>query len=163
MSAHADLQSAPPNRSLRLASIGLRVVLASVFVAAAVPKLIDPSEFALAIQNYRIAPEALVGHLAMFVPVFELVVALGLLLPRYQRGAALLATVMLLGFAAAMAQARWRGIDLSCGCFGAALEGKVSWLTVARTFGFGVLAGAVLWLAPRELPAKSGAHARSSA
>lgn len=117
----------------------LRIALAGVFVYAAIPKLIDPAEFAAAIQNYRAVPESLVGHIALFVPVFEIVIAVGLLATPYTRGAALLATVLLAVFGAAMAQARWRGIDLSCGCFGAAFEAKVSWLTVARTLGLGVL------------------------
>lgn len=131
--------------------IGLRVLLAGIFAWAAIPKLLDPAEFALAIQNYRAVPEEIVGHLAVLVPVFELVIALGLLVPPYQRGAALLATLMLLVFAAAMGQARWRGIDLSCGCFGAALEAKVSWLTVARTAGLGLLS-ALLLVAATERP-----------
>ena len=128
----------------------LRVLLAGVFAYAAVPKLIDPSEFAVAIQNYRFLPEHLVGYAALFVPAFELVIALGLLLPDYQRGAALLATVMLVVFGAAMAQARWRGIDLSCGCFGAVLEAKVSWLTVIRTLALGALSAVLLFAAQRK-------------
>jgi putative oxidoreductase len=121
-----------------------------VFLAAALPKLIDPGSFAADIQNYRVLPETLVGHAALYVPAFELVVALGLLWSRYQRGAALIATCMLLMFAAAMAQARTRGIDLSCGCFGAAFESKVSWWTVARSTALAVIA-AVPWLWPARL------------
>lgn len=128
----------------------LRGLLAAVFAYAAVPKLIDPGEFAAAIQNYRAVPDTFAGYLAVFVPAFELVIALGLLLPGYQRGAALLATLLLVAFGAAMAQARWRGIDLSCGCFGAVLEAKVSWLTVARTLGLGALSGVVLFAARNE-------------
>jgi len=141
-------------RGRALLVLGLRVLLAGVFVWAAIPKLLDPAEFALSIQNYRAVPEEIVGHLAVLLPVFELVIALGLLLPRYQRGAALLATLMLLVFAAAMGQARWRGIDLSCGCFGAALEAKVSWLTVARTFGLGLLSALLLFAAREPPPAR---------
>jgi putative oxidoreductase len=128
----------------------LRVLLAAVFAYAAVPKLIDPSEFATGIQNYRVVPDTLVGYLALFVPAFELVIALGLLLPGYQRGAALLATVLLVVFGGAMAQARWRGIDLSCGCFGAVLEAKVSWVTVARTLALGALSAVLLFAAGRQ-------------
>ena len=87
--------------------LALRVLLAGVFVWAAVPKLRDPGDFAMAIQNYRVVPESVVGHIAIFVPAFELVIALGLLVPSYQRGAALLASAMLLVFAVAMGQARW--------------------------------------------------------
>jgi hypothetical protein len=131
-----------------------------VFAYAAIPKLIDPGEFAAAIQNYRVVPESLVGHIALFVPVFELVIAVGLIATPYTRGAALLATVMLVVFAAAMAQARWRGIDLTCGCFGAVLEAKVSWLTVARTLGLGVLS-ALLLLQFRAGQAPNLGHDRS--
>jgi len=115
------------------------VLIAVVFVAAAVPKLLDPGSFAADIHNYRMLPESLTGHAALYVPALELMVALGLLWPRYQRGAACLATLMLAGFAVAMAQARLRGIDLSCGCFGAAFESKVSWWTVARSGTLAVL------------------------
>jgi uncharacterized membrane protein YphA (DoxX/SURF4 family) len=128
----------------------LRVLLAVVFAYAAVPKLIDPTEFAVSIQNYRVVPDKLIGYLALFAPAFELVIALGLLLPGYQRGAALLATVLLVMFGAAMGQARWRGIDLSCGCFGALLEAKVSWVTVARTLGLGALSAVLLFAAERR-------------
>ena len=122
----------------------LRLALAGVFAYAAIPKLLDPGEFAAAIQNYRAVPEPLVGHIALFVPVFEMVIAVGLIATPYTRGAALLATLLLAAFGAAMAQARMRGIDLTCGCFGAAFEAKVSWLTVARTLGLGVLSALVL-------------------
>ena len=119
-------------------------ITALVFLLAAVPKLLDPGGFAADILNYRVLPEALVGHAALYVPAFELAVGLALLWPRYQRGAALLSTLMLLVFAVAMAQARVRGIDLSCGCFGAAFESKVSWWTVARSSGLAVIASVPL-------------------
>jgi uncharacterized membrane protein YphA (DoxX/SURF4 family) len=127
----------------------LRIALAAVFAYAAIPKLIDPGEFAAAIQNYRAVPDAVVGHIALFVPVFEIVIAIGLLVSPYARGAAVIGTVMLVVFGVAMAQARVRGIDLSCGCFGAAFEAKVSWLTVARTLGLGVMSAVVVAMAPR--------------
>lgn len=117
----------------RMLANAAAAIIALTFLFAAVPKLIDPGSFAADILNYRVLPEPLVGHAALYVPAFELVIALGLLWPRYQRGAALLSTVMLVVFAGAMAQARVRGIDLSCGCFGAAFESKVSWWTVARS------------------------------
>jgi len=124
------------------------VILAAVFALAAVPKLIDPGNFANDLLNYRLLPESLVGLFALFVPALELVIAAALLWPRYQRGAALLSTVLLVGFAAAMAQARIRGIDLSCGCFGAAFESKVSWLTVARSMLLAAVSAVPLFLLP---------------
>ena len=123
-----------------------RLFIAGVFLWAALPKLWDPATFAADVQNYRLLPAGLSGHIALFVPAFELVIAIGLLVPRYQRGAALLATGLLAVFSAAMAQARLRGIDLSCGCFGAAFEAKVSWVTVARSAGLSAIAALPLLL-----------------
>jgi putative oxidoreductase len=128
-----------------------RIAIAGVFLWASLPKLADPGAFAADVQNYRVLPDALVGHAALFVPAFELVVAIGLLLPRYQRGAALIATSMLAIFSLAMAQARLRGIDLSCGCFGAAFEAKVSWLTVIRSAALGLLSAVPLIFPKRAL------------
>lgn len=112
--------------------VALRVAIAAVFVFAAAPKLADPASFALEIDNYRMVPEALVGSMAVIVPMLELVVAGALLTGVHAGGAALLAGGMLLTFAGAMVQAMARGIDLDCGCFGSALEMQVSGFTVAR-------------------------------
>ena len=120
------------------------IALACVMIWAAVPKLLDPSDFAAAIQNYRLLPPQAARWLAALLPAFELFAGLGLLLSRFRRGAALVSAAMLTAFAIAMAQARVRGIDLRCGCFGAAFEGEVSWLTVARSAG---LAIAAAWVA----------------
>jgi putative oxidoreductase len=138
-------------------------MLAAVFLWASVPKLLDPGRFAADIENYRVLPDGLIGHAALFVPVFELIVGLGLLWPRYQRGAALLATAMLLVFSVAMAQARMRGIDLSCGCFGAAFEAKVSWWTVLRSGTLALIAVLpLLMLRSDSRPARSRPAAGSA-
>src|SRR3978361_642896 len=115
----------------------LCVLLAIVFGVAAVPKLIDPGAFANDLLNYRILPDALVGLFALFMPALELVIALALLCP-----------LRLVIFAVARAQARIRGIDLSCGCFGAAFESKVSWLTVTRSLVLALMSALPLFWLP---------------
>jgi hypothetical protein len=136
------------------------VILAGVFALAAVPKLIDPSGFANDLLNYRVLPDALVGLFALFMPALELVIAAALLWPRYQRGAALLSTLLLVSFAAAMAQARIRGIDLSCGCFGAAFESKVSWLTVTRSLVLAAMSAVPLFWSTLSAAAHSNVTVR---
>lgn len=103
----------------RRAAWPARLVLAGVFLAAAAPKLADPAGFAAAIANYRAFPEALVNLVATVVPALELVGALALLSP-WRRGGALLLGALLLGFTALLALSLARGIDVACGCFGAA-------------------------------------------
>jgi len=126
-----------PGRAAVLAS---RAVVAGVFVWAAIPKILDPAQFAESIANYHLLPGAMVGPLAAGLPVLELVVAAALLLGVQARGAALVAIALLVVFAGGMAQAILRGIDLDCGCFGAATRAQVTWWSVARNAGLSAAA-----------------------
>ena len=138
----------------------LRWIVAAVFLAAAIPKVLDPASFATDIDNYRIVPDALIGPIAVALPLIETIVGLALLTGIYARGAAIVASGMLVAFALGMIQAIARGIDLDCGCFGHMVEAQVSWLTVARNVVLTVASLAItlgpdlpLWPAmrPKEL------------
>jgi uncharacterized membrane protein YphA (DoxX/SURF4 family) len=110
----------------------LRLVVAAVFLAASLPKIADPTSFATDIDNYRMVPDALIGPMAIGLPLLETVVGIALVTGVHARGASIVAAAMLVTFAIAMVQAIARGIDLDCGCFGHVVETRVSWLTVAR-------------------------------
>jgi putative oxidoreductase len=139
---HLDqLNQRPVARGLRLLC---RLGLAGLFLWAALPKLAEPGRFMEDLANYRVLPEAALAPIALGLPVLELLCALALLGGPYVTGSALLVSVLLFGFAAAMAQARARGIDLECGCFGAESRAQVSWEQVARNTAYAVVA---LWVA----------------
>lgn len=125
-------------------SLVLRVGLACLFAYAASQKLGDLPALATSITHYRVVPQALIGWGALMVPSFELVTALGLVSPWLHRGSALLSAAMLWIFAAAMIQARLRGINLECGCFGADSTVMVGTSTIARNLVLGAIA---LWIA----------------
>lgn len=120
-----------------------RVGLAAMFLYAGVLKLQDPAGFAVDLNNYRLLPEALVPVLAVGLPVLEIVTAFALLLPGYVQGGAALSALMLFAFAGGMAQAKLRGIDLECGCFGTDSGAKVSYAKVALNAGLAILS---LWI-----------------
>lgn len=121
-----------PLPARRAILIVLRLVVAGVFIAAAIPKLADPASFAEDVANYRMLPDALVGHVAVALPIVELLIGAALITGVHAAGAAMLAGALMLVFAVGMGQAMARGIDLECGCFGAASEMQVSGLTIAR-------------------------------
>lgn len=121
-----------------------RLVVAGVFLWAAVPKLLDPAGFAEDVSNYRLLPGGAVGPVAAVVPVLELVVALALVAGIEAKGAALVAAAMLAVFTAAMGQAMARGIDIDCGCFGSASTTEVGWGPIVRNVGLLLLCGLVL-------------------
>ncbi len=134
----------------RIVVLALRLVVAGVFLAAAIPKVLDPASFATDIDNYRMVPDALIGPMSVGLPLLEAIVGLALLTGVHARGAAIVASGMLVAFATAMVQAIGRGIDLDCGCFGHVVETQVGWLTVGRNVVL-TLSCAVIALGP-DLP-----------
>jgi putative oxidoreductase len=116
-----------------------------MFLYAGVLKLLEPVAFAQDISNYRLLPEAIVPALAIGLPVLEIVAGLALLTPGYVRGGAVLSALMLALFALAMAQAKLRGIDVACGCFGAGSASQVSLGKVALNFGLAILSIWIAW------------------
>lgn len=95
-----------------------RWVLAAVFLAAALPKILDPAGFAQDIANYAMTPRFLVNLIAITLPWIEALAALALLTGLMREGAVLLVNLMMVAFLMALAQAGLRGLDISCGCFG---------------------------------------------
>lgn len=143
--------SVAPLKPLQLVA---RLALAGVFGWAGFMKLGDPSALADAITNYRLLPEVTVPFAAALLPAAEIAVAVALVAGPCVQGGALLAALMLTAFAVGMAQARLRGIDLDCGCFGAAAQTQVSWTKVAMNLALASVAGVVAWARPvgwREL------------
>lgn len=134
----------------------LRLVLATVFIGAALTKIADPAAFHAAILTYRAVPELLVPALALWLPWVELCTGIALLWPRHRHAALWLVAAMTLVFLAALGQAAWRGLDIVCGCFGrpAAVRGAGYLKYLARDLA---LLAVTLWLLRRERPSRTAA------
>lgn len=98
----------------------LRIALGLVFILASVDKIQNPDQFARTIANYRILPYEFIHGMAIVLPWIEVVSGSLLLLGIWTRANALLTSFMLLVFIFAIAQALWRHLDISCGCFSTA-------------------------------------------
>jgi len=107
------------------------VLLAAVFAYAGVVKVIDPVGFYGSVLDYRLVGGGLAVAASVLLPVFEIVVAAGLFIPRWARAARAWIVWLLLVFLVAILQAWWRGIDLSCGCFGGG-EPVAPWSLILR-------------------------------
>lgn len=108
-----------------------RLTLAIIFFYAGIEKIINPRDFAVAIYNYQLLPDCAVNALAVILPWLEIIVAICLVAGLYVRGATLISSALFLTFATALAISLVRGLDISCGCFGAA-SGSINWLYLAR-------------------------------
>ena len=61
--------------------IACALTIAVILASAATHKLRAPSKFADQVEDYQLLPKALVKPLSRLIPVFELAIALGLLIP----------------------------------------------------------------------------------
>jgi len=122
-----ESQTADPKRLGTIASVSPwlprtefagRIILAVLFLIAAVPKILDPAGFAQDIANYDFLPPDLVNVAAVILPWVEAVAALALLSGFAVEGGFVLILGLLTVFLVALSQAWIRGLDIHCGCFG---------------------------------------------
>jgi uncharacterized membrane protein YphA (DoxX/SURF4 family) len=105
-------------------TVRVQIALGALFIAAALPKIVDPPSFAHAVHNYRLVPEGLVGVFALVMPWFELFVGLALVLGIWARTAALLTGALLLLFIGAISVNLYRKNPIDCGCFDVHAAGR---------------------------------------
>lgn len=110
-----------------------RVILGSVFIYAAIGKILDPKEFADSVAAFHILPVTSVNVFAIVLPWVELIAGLLLLLGLFVRSSALLLLLMNIVFMFAVGSAMARGLDIDCGCFTLSNEhDRVGWSIIAR-------------------------------
>ncbi len=105
----------PLSKGLRLAA---RIVVAAVFLWAAVLKIADPLGFARDISGFRLVPAWAALLIALVLPWLEALCAAFLVLGPWRRTSAILIALMLAGFIVLTGITIARGIDTNCGCFG---------------------------------------------
>lgn len=97
----------------------LRLILAGTFAYASIIKIVFPNEFFNSVRNYQLIPDYLSYATAYFLPAFEIVVAILILIKRFFTISTLSIIFMLIIFILAILSAWSRGLDINCGCFGA--------------------------------------------
>ena len=134
----------------------LGAVIGALFIYAGALKAWDPVKFAADIQNFRILPWPIGVRLAFYLPWVEIVAGLALLIGWMRSGAVAILTGLTLVFIAATISAQARGIDLECGCFGAASKNLS--FTSHMAILVGLLVGLlVIWFLNPARSARSGA------
>ena len=112
------------------------LALAGVLIAAALPKISNPDQFALAVYQYQLLPTMLVNPVAIYLPWLEISCAAALIvLPSARRGALLMVAGMLVVFTLAIAWVVVRGQAIPCGCFGGDDSTAAGWWSLARNCG----------------------------
>jgi len=131
------------------ATLVSRLVLGGVFLVAGVTKIPDPGGLAASIRAYELPlPEWFVSLSAHALPYLEVMLGLYLLAGLFTKVSAWATTGLTLLFLLALLQGAFRGLEISCGCFGSS-AGETSnlWLAAARDVGL-LLLGLHVALAP---------------
>ena len=133
---------------VRLGFVLVRVTLGALFVLAGATKAYDPGAFAIEIQRYQLVPWILAALISVYLPWLEMLSGALLLLKRFERGALLLTTLLLVIFTLALASAMFRGLSIDCGCFGKAFTATGTTVPLLRNLLLLLFTG-VLWMESR--------------
>ena len=113
--------------------LAVRVALGGLFLYAGVQKALDLTDTVIAVHGYALAPSLLVHPVALGLTLLEITLGMLLLLGLSTRFAAAGVAVLAAIFLAVLVQAKVRGLDISCGCFGGDGAGKgVGWVDLLR-------------------------------
>jgi uncharacterized membrane protein YphA (DoxX/SURF4 family) len=129
--------------------LACRLALAGVFLWAGLEKAFARQDSILAVDAYDVVPERLVEPVALLLPWVEIAIAALLVLGLFVRFAGIATAVLSGVFIAGLAQAKARGLDISCGCFGGGGVGGggVTWWDIVRDVPI-LLGGIYLALRP---------------
>jgi uncharacterized membrane protein YphA (DoxX/SURF4 family) len=136
-------------------------LLAVVFAAAAVGKLVGGRDLVAAVRRYELVPAASAPVVAALLVPGELALAVSLAAGLAPAAGGAVAAVTLLVFAAAMAVNLRRGRSFACGC--GAADSEIRWSLVAGNVALAVLAVAVVVGPADVLAVYPSAPARSAA
>ncbi len=118
--------------------LAVRLLAAGIWLAAGAAKVGELQHFHDQVAKYDVLPHALVTPFAYALPFVELGIGIYLAIGLLVRPTAALATVLMVVFIAAQAQAWARGLVLDCGCFGSISAQQVGLWTVLRDAALGV-------------------------
>ncbi len=124
----------------------LRLFLSFMFLSAAWPKFTDPQGFSSLVAQYQFMPAFSVDLFSLWLPAFEIVVALGLIFTPWEKEFGTLVMVLLGMFLVALGQALVRDLGIACGCFdieGAADAGE-TWFSFLRDVVLVIPVGALM-------------------
>lgn len=142
----------------KIIALVLRLLIAAVFLTAGALKIYDfkhggsaTSLFFQDVLNYHLTSWDVTMVIAVYLPWLEVIAAVALLTP-LRLGALALTAAMSVMFLAALSSAWYRGLDISCGCFGH--ENNATDFPVIITRDAALLAAIAIawWLEAKRLP-----------
>lgn len=98
--------------------VAARIIIGAIFLISGLAKISDPARFILTLREFRLFPEVIVPFTAIWLPWFELILGVSVLVGLLHRTSALILACLNAAFLAAILSVIVRGIVVDCGCFG---------------------------------------------
>ncbi len=117
-------KQAVPGPLLRWARWLLFLVFGGVFVYAGALKAAHPIAFLDDVRSFQLLSDPFAAWLALALPWLEILAGLAVITGLLRTGGLLCLNGLLVIFLAAILLSWWRGLDLTCGCFGS--SGQIS-------------------------------------
>ncbi|WP_084104863.1 MauE/DoxX family redox-associated membrane protein [Demequina sp. NBRC 110056] len=134
-------------------SLVVRLAMAGILFAAAIPKFQDIPQSVRAVRAYRLLPEEIVPFVGTMLPFVEVALGVLLLVGAFTRAASIVWLAMMAAFTVGVIWAWSTGLSIDCGCFGGGgevEEGATNYpLHLLERLGFIVL-GTFLAIWPRS-------------
>ena len=103
---------------LKYSSVAFSFILAALFSFSALTKLLDIQLFAQSLNSYKLLPVGLVPFFSYYIPLLELGLVVGFIVPKYNKAVNLLTIFVVIAFQISLASLIVRDIDVDCACFG---------------------------------------------
>ena len=110
----------------------IRVIIGCVFIWGSLPKIRQPYDFLSSVYGYEMVGPKLGMLVAMTLPWLELFVGICLIGGIFVSGALLVSIAMGAMFTFGLGSALYRGLDISCGCFGTSTADVINYGTLVR-------------------------------
>ena len=123
---------------VKLTEIVTKILLLALFVFTAWAKLSSPEVFVDALKAYQLFPESVIPLLVFYVPILELLLAGGLLAPKFSREALTSSLGLMVVFEILLLSFLMRGLEGDCGCFGK-FGGTPFWSFIKNLFIIGLI------------------------
>ena len=119
-------------RILYTFTLVVRIGLGCLFLWSSLPKIRQPYDFLSSVYNYELVGPKLGMLIAMTLPWLELLVGICLVGGIFISGALLASIGMAAMFAFVLVSVLYRGLEISCGCFGVSDAEIISYSTLIR-------------------------------
>ena len=100
----------------------IRWIVGGIFIYAGASKLLNPAVFSMEISNYHLLHFWGASALAVYLPWLEIVAGTFVIFRKWTLSSLGILFALTLIFLIAICSAWFRGLDISCGCFGHSLD-----------------------------------------